>query len=176
MIRRTFLQAAMIFMGLGRRAWAQVAANPARYAKLSQPVRIALGALTMPWQLVAFKAEAMAPVAGATPARRVILSGVVFRRAGGDQRPALSALCVTCTHEQCEVDFVEQPGTLPRMDRPIDHPVFFCACHSSVFDAVDDGAWISGPASRGLYRFKLNVIGDQTVEIVEVEEEALVQV
>ena len=40
---------------------------------------------------------------------------------------------------------------------------------------MDDGAWISGPASRGLYRFKLNVIGDQTVEIVEVEEEALVQ-
>ena len=134
----------MIVMGLGRRAWAQVAANPARYAKLNQPVRIALGALTMPWQLVAFKAEAMAPVAGATPARRVILSGVVFRRAGGDQRPALSALCVTCTHEQCEVDFVEQPGTLPRMDRPIDHP-----CSSAPAIRACSTRWTTGRGSRG---------------------------
>jgi Rieske Fe-S protein len=175
MIRRTFLQAAMLLIGLGRRTWAQSAAPPLRWVKLTEPVRIAFAALATPWRPVPFKGEAMAPAAGATPPRRVILSGTLFRRAGGGQRPALSALCVTCTHEQCQVDFVERPGTLPRMDRPIDHPVFFCACHSSVFDAVDDGAWISGPASRGLYRFQLNVIGEETVEIVAVEEEALAQ-
>jgi Rieske Fe-S protein len=175
MIRRTFLQAALMLMGRGRRAWAQVTATPARYVRLSEPVRIARDAGAKPWQPVAFKAEAMAPPAGGAPAYRVILRGVVFRRTAAGDRPALSALCVTCTHEQCEVDFVEQPGTLPRMDRPIDHPVFFCACHSSVFDAVDDGAWISGPAARGLYRFQLNVIGDQAVEIVGVEQEALLQ-
>lgn len=175
MIRRTFLQAALMLLALGRRAWAQVAASPVRYAKLRQPVRIALDAVAIPWQLVAFKAEAVAPAAGGTPARRAILSGVVFRRPASAERPALSAVCLTCTHEQCQVDFVEVPGTLPRMDRSIDHPVFFCACHSSVFDAVDDGAWISGPAPRGLYRFRFNVIGDRAIEIAEVEEEALSQ-
>ena len=58
------------------------------------------------------------------------------------------------------------------MDRVTRGPVFLCACHSSVFDAVQDGAWIAGPAPRGLFRFRLRVDGD-AVEIDEVEEEAL---
>ena len=143
-----------------------------RYAPLTAPVRIPLEAVKAPWRPVAFKAEAVAPPAGTTPARRVLLSGVLFRRVTMDERPELSALCVTCTHEQCQVDFIAEPTNLPRTDRVMVHPVFLCACHSSVFDALNDGEWVAGPAPRGLYRFHMRVDAD-AVGIDEVEEDAL---
>jgi hypothetical protein len=52
------------------------------------------------------------------------------------------------------------------------HPVFLCSCHSSVFDGVDDGEWIAGPAPRGLFRFRVHVDAD-AVEINKVEGDAL---
>jgi Rieske Fe-S protein len=171
MIRRTFLASGLMLLGFGRRPRAQPAGAAARYAPLSVPVRIPLEAVSVPWQPVPFKADGVAPASGATPARRVLMSGVLFRRAGGAP-PELSALCLTCTHEQCQVDFNAAPTTLPRTDVVINHPVFLCACHSSVFDATDDGAWVAGPAPRGLYRFRLRIDAD-TVAIDEVEEEAL---
>jgi Rieske Fe-S protein len=175
MIRRAFLAGGLMLLGIGRRAWAQLTTASVRYAPLTAPVRIPLEAVKTPWRPVAFKAEAVAPPAGATPARRVLLSGALFRRVTGDGRPELSALCLTCTHEQCQVDFIAEPTILPRTDRVMVHPVFLCACHSSVFDAVDDGAWVAGPAPRGLYRFRMRVDAD-AVEIEEVEAEALLVV
>jgi Rieske Fe-S protein len=172
MIRRTFLLSGLALAGFSRRVRAQLSSATARYAPLTAPVRIALEAVETPWRPVPFRAEAVAPPAGAVPARRVLINGVLFRRATGARHGQLSALCVTCTHEQCQVDFVAEPTTLPRTERTIAHPVFLCACHSSIFDAVDEGAWIAGPAPRGLYRFRVRVDAD-TVEIHEVEEEAL---
>jgi Rieske Fe-S protein len=135
-------------------------------------VRIPLDAVMTPWTLVPFRAEALAPAGGTAASRRVLINGVLFRRPTGDERPQMSALCVTCTHEQCQVDFVADPTPLPRTDHEMKHPVFLCACHSSVFDAANDGAPIAGPAPRGLYRFRLHLAAD-AVEIDEVEEEAL---
>ena len=51
--------------------------------------------------------------------------------------------------------------------------MFECGCHFSKFDAVNDGAWISGVAYRGLFRFRIGAVTDGTVEINEIEEEAL---
>jgi Rieske Fe-S protein len=170
MIRRTFLLSGLALAG--RRVRAQLSSVTARYAPLTAPVRIPLEAVETPWRPVPFRAEAVAPPAGAVPARRVLINGVLFRRGTGGASREVSALCVTCTHEQCQVDFVAEPTTLPRTERTITHPVFLCACHSSVFDATDEGAWIGGPAPRGLYRFRLRIDAD-TVEIDSVEEEAL---
>jgi Rieske Fe-S protein len=160
MFRRAFLAHGLLLAGFGRQA-------SVRYAALSTPVRIPLEAVKTPWAPVPFKAEAVA-----RQARRVLLSGVLFRRSTTGERSELSAVCLTCTHEQCQVDFIAEPTALPRTDRVMTHPVFLCACHSSVFDAADDGAWIAGPAPRGLFRFRMRVDGD-AVEIGEVEEEAL---
>jgi len=148
-----------------------------RYAPLTAPVRIPLDAVKAPWEPAPFRAEGVAPPARLRQgyggqARRVLLSGVLFRRVTKDERPPLSAVCVTCTHEQCQVDFIAETTALPRTDHLMTHPVFLCGCHSSVFDAGDDGAWIAGPAPRGLYRFRVRGDGD-TVEITDVEEEAL---
>jgi Rieske Fe-S protein len=171
MIRRTFLGCLML-LGFSRRARSQLADASVRYARLTAPVRIPLDAVRTPWSPVPFKADAFAPLGGTAPARRVLINGVLFRRVTGDDRPQMSALCVTCTHEQCQVDFIAHPTPLPRTDHVMKHPVFLCACHSSVFDAAHDGAPIAGPAPRGLYRFRLHIAAD-AVEIDEVEEEAL---
>ena len=171
-----------MLLGLGRRAWAQLADASLRYAALSRPVRIPLEAVTIPWQPVTFTAEAMAPATASTASRRVLISGVLFRRGvRGAGAPGsieeLSALCLTCPHEQCKVDFVTDADYLARITGgTATHPLFECGCHSSVFDAQEDGARVSGETPRGLYRFRIAGIGGGVVEINEVEETALFEV
>ena len=114
------------------------------------------------------------PQTSPTPGRRVLMNGVLYRRETGDDSSALSALCVTCPHELCQVDLVTDEARLARMsDSDKKNPKFVCGCHGSVFDALDDGAWISGPAYRGLFNFRVGGITAGTVEIDEVEEETL---
>ncbi len=57
-------------------------------------------------------------------------------------------------------------------DAKPEHPLLVCPCHFSVFDPASHGALLTGPAGRGLYRFRFDV-GDETIEIQEVEEAAL---
>ena len=166
--RRIFLATGLALAGLGRRAWAQRAtpSAPVRYAPLTRAVRIPLDAVAAPWRPVSFVAEAM------TAGRRVLISGVVFRT-----ERALSALCVTCPHEQCQVDLVIDEARLARMlGQTATRPLFECGCHSSVFDAGDEGARLSGETPRGLYRFRVAGVRDGTVEITEIEEVALSEV
>ena len=166
--RRVFMAAGLALLGFGRRAWAQFAdlAAPIRYAPLARVVRIPSEAVKTPWQPAAFVAEST------TSGRRVLISGVLFRT---DTR--LSALCVTCPHEQCQVDLVTDESRLSRMKgRTTMHPLFECGCHLSVFDAANEGARLAGETPRGLYRFHIAGVRDGAVEIDEVEAAALNEV
>jgi Rieske Fe-S protein len=166
--RRIFLATALALAGFGRRAWAQFAtpSAPVRYAPLTNTVRIRLEAVAEAWRPASFVAEATA--AG----RRVLISGVLFRTATN-----LTALCVTCPHEQCQVDLVIDEARLVRMlGQTATRPLFECGCHSSVFDAADEGARLSGESPRGLYRFRVAGVRDGMVEITEIEEIALLEV
>ena len=111
-------------------------------------------------------------VAEVTTPRRILISGVLFRNTTN-----LSALCVTCPHEQCHVELVTDEARLVRMvaDKSA-NPLFECGCHFSVFDAAREGARISGESPRGLYRFRINGVRDGNVEIHEIEEAALSEV
>jgi Rieske Fe-S protein len=164
--RRRFIGAALALVAFARSAWAQVTnTGPVRYAALSRPVRIPLETVAVPWTPVAFVAEAMAP-------RRVLISGVLFRT-----EKDLSALCVTCPHEQCQVDLVTDQERVARMPGSTSsHPLFECGCHLSVFDAANEGARLSGETPRGLYRFRIGSVSQGIVEITEVEAVALSQV
>ena len=186
MRRRTLIGYGLMLAGSSRRVWAQLTTAPPRYSALTQPVRIPLASVTMPWRPVSFVGEAVLPSDSATPGRRVLIKGVLFRKeladkstdAGAPSAAAalgwLSALCVTCPHEQCPVALVTDPERLAKMSGSTDgHPMFECGCHFSKFDAVNDGAWISGVAYRGLFRFRIGAVTDGTVEINEIEEEAL---
>jgi len=175
--RRIFIAKALMLVGFGRRVWAQVSNAPTavRYALLTRPVNIPLEAVTAPWQPVPFVAEARLrqDVGAAEPSeRRVLISGVLFRT---DRQ--LSALCVTCPHEQCHVDLVTDQERLARIiGQKSTHPLFECGCHLSVFDAADEGARLSGETPRGLYRFRIAGVRDGMVEITEIEEVALSEV
>jgi Rieske Fe-S protein len=177
MRRRTLLGFALMLAGFGRRAWAQVATAATRYAPLAKPVRIPLASVTTPWVPVPFVAEAVLPADNATPGRRVLTKGVLFRKAPADTAngsSGLSALCVICPHEQCLVQLVTDQERLAKMSGDTSgRPLFECACHFSKFDASDEGAWVSGVAYRGLFRFRVGAVTDGTVEITEIEEEAL---
>jgi Rieske Fe-S protein len=153
--------------GIGRRAWAQAVDAP-RYFPLTRPVHIPLADVAEPWRPVLFTAEAMVPSAGAG-SRRVLIKGVAFRKVEG-----LSALCLTCPHEQCQVDLITNREQLVKMSgRPDSHPLFECGCHFSVFDAQNDGARISGETPRGLFRFRMASASGENLEISEIEEAAL---
>jgi Rieske Fe-S protein len=148
--------------------WAQAAVppGPVRYAALTRPVTIPLESVEQLWRPVPFVAESRA--AGE---RRVLINGILYRT-----QTELSALCVTCPHEQCQVDLVTDGERLARMNPQIKHPLFECGCHFSVFDAADAGARLSGEAPRGLFRFRMARVRDGVAEITEIEEAALSEV
>jgi Rieske Fe-S protein len=178
MIRRAFLGYGLALLGYGREplggVWAQLDPASLRYAKLSRPIRIPLESVAVPWQPVTFTAEAMAPATPTAASRRVLISGVLFRRSPPD---GLSALCLTCPHEQCKVDLITDAARLAVMrEGPGTQPLFECGCHSSVFDPLADGARVSGETPRGLYRFRIAGVSDGIVEIDEIEEIALFEV
>lgn len=175
-----------MLVGLGRRVWAQLTEAAPRYFPLTRPILIPLDAVRVPWHPLTFTAEAMAPATGTAGPRRVLISGVLFRRAATfssasagarGSTDGLSALCLTCPHEQCKVDLITDPARLAALTGgTATHPLFECGCHSSVFDAAADGARISGETPRGLYRFRLAGARKGIVEIAEIEEMALFEV
>ena len=173
MFRRRFFAIALALAGFGRRARAQLA-NDIRFFPLSRPIRIPLEDVKDLWQPVPFTAEAMAPATAKTERRRVLISGVLFRRSGDR---SLSALCLTCPHEQCKVDLITEPARLAEMTGgTAAHPLFECGCHYSVFDPANDGAKVSGETPRGLYRFRIAGVREGQAEITEIEEVALFEV
>jgi Rieske Fe-S protein len=175
--RRRFFAAGLALLSFGRRVWAQAAvpSTPVRYAALTRAVRIPIESVAAPWQPVQFVAEARLRAtrfgAAGSSERRVLISGVLFRT-----DTQLSALCVTCPHEQCQVDLVTDAERLARMRPHTKNPLFECGCHFSVFDAANAGARLSGEAPRGLYRFRIAGVRDGVAEITEIEEAALSEV
>jgi Rieske Fe-S protein len=163
--------------GAGRRVWAQLADVAPRYFPLRQTIRVPLDAVKAPWEPVTFTAEAMAPATATTASRRVVISGVLFRKSAASPSGELSALCLTCPHEQCKVDLISDPARLAAMTGgTATHPLFECGCHASVFDAAKDGERISGETPRGLYRFRISGVAAGHVEIGEIEEAAVYEV
>jgi len=157
-------------------------ANCARaYRDLEAPVLLPLAAIAVPWRPVSFEARVLGrdPDAGA-----VLLDGILLRTqsegaAGGagqgasGSSAAVRAFCRLCPHEICHVELQSDTSRLElEAGATPEHPLLVCPCHFSVFNPLSDGALISGPAYRGLYRFKVQV-KDNAVEITQVEEGVL---
>lgn len=174
MIRRTFLGYGLMLFGFGRRVWAQLASATVRYRPLASTVRIPLDAVTTPWHAVSFTAEAVLPAEAAAPGQRVRLDGMLFRKSTGDDSlERFNAFCMICPHESCLVKFFNDPSLAAELsDGATTGPIFSCGCHRSVFDAVE-GAKLTGPTHRGLYRFRVTDVSDGAVVINEVEEALL---
>jgi Rieske Fe-S protein len=176
--RRAFLAggALAVVLSFGSRVRAQVS-RLFRYRPLSQPVVISIDALSVPWRVRPFTADAVTLPSAATPNHAIRISGMIVRTATGVRPEQFSAVCVRCPHELCDVDYVDDPKRLPQevigeIGRPVNEPVYLCPCHNSSFKV--DGERLSGPAPRGLYRFRVTTVSAASVEIAEVEEDVLI--
>lgn len=176
--RRRFLGSSLLLVlaGAGRRVWTQVL--PFRFHPLARPVFVPLDDLSRPWRARQFVASGVTLSTAATPNQPIQVTGMIVRIASGGQPGCFAAVCVRCPHEGCDVDFVADPSRMAQdvrneVGRPLEHGVYLCPCHNSTFGA-DDGARLSGPAPRGLYRFRVTGVSDAAVEVAEVEEDVLV--
>jgi len=173
MHRRGMLWRCLGLLGLSSAFATALSGGTTPYRRPKTPIHLPLDKVAEPWRPLMFDALFSAP----EPARRqpsdVLLKGVLLRvprRTG----PAteLKAFCLQCPHELCFVNLAESADlAFVAPDVESDHPLVVCPCHFSVFDPVADGARLSGPAQRGLYRFRLKV-GQSQVEVLGIEEAA----
>lgn len=165
--RRGFIKSLLALVVVPWRTLLARPFNEAGYTRLKQIVSIPLAEIQKPWTHVSF--DAMLDGAGDV---NKILKGVLVRTDQTDGEN-FHAFCMYCPHEVCMVELKQDTDGI-RLDRPeqIDHPVFVCPCHFSVFDPLQQGASISGPAYRGLYRFYLEETED-SIEIIGVEDGVL---
>ncbi len=155
-----------------------LAASKDVFRKLKQPVAVPKGSLEREWTPVPFTARATKPHPGPDGISDILLRGILVRVSGPEPDGApddkgIRALCLHCPHELCYVNLVEETEAVrvPEGAKP-DNPLLVCPCHFSVFDPASDGALLTGPAGRGLYRFQFEV-SENTIEIQGVEEAAL---
>ena len=132
--RRRFLgQGLMLILaGLGRRAWTQGLAF--RFRPLARPVVVLREDLVTPWRARQFVADGVTLSSAATP----------------NQPDRLTAVCLRCPHEGCDVDFIADLTRLPQevkddIGHAVKNPVYICPCHNSTFKA-EDGERLAGPA------------------------------
>ena len=176
--RRVFLARGVcaVVVGISRTVRAQVS-RLLRYRPLSQPVVVPLDALSVPWRVRPFTADAVTLSSAATPNQPIRVSGMIVRTAAGERPEQFAAVCVRCPHELCDVDYIDDLKRIPQeviteIGRPVSEPVYVCPCHNSSFKV--DGDRLSGPAPRGLYRFRITAVNAAAVEIAEVEEDVLI--
>ena len=171
--RRAMLRGFLGAAALLRPSAARAVAQRNQYRRLRKPVVLPLDEVARSWQPVLFDAVGPARDAAAAYGPDVSLRGMLLRLPTTDGTTELKAFCLTCPHEICYVDYLTDTERvrLESAAKP-EHPLFVCPCHFSVFNPLAEGAQISGPAHRGLYRFRLEV-GEDVVEIKEVEDGAL---
>ncbi len=172
--RRAMLWRCLSLLGLCCPTTSGSPAPDARYRRLESSVVLPLEEVAEPWRPFPFSALASAPEGTGGPSSDIRLKGIVLRlpRPTGSSTE-LKAFCLHCPHELCFVNFTEHPELVQVAPGvKVVHPLLVCPCHFSVFDPLADGDRISGPADRGLYRFRLQ-IRRSALAIVEVEEEAL---
>jgi Rieske Fe-S protein len=173
--RRAFLGQGLLLavFGFTARLRAQIS-RAVRYRPLARPTLVPLADMSTLWRARQFVADAVTLPTAATPNEPIRISGMIVRTA--DDR--FSAVCVRCPHELCDVDYVADPSRLAQeivdeIGHPVKDPVYVCPCHNSTFSA-EDGARLSGPAPRGLYRFRVTSVSATAVEVAEVEEDVLI--
>lgn len=143
-----------------------------RFRKLKRPVTLSLEALAQPWRPVPFTARCAKSGSGS----EVLLKGIALRISAPDANnpaEALRAFCLSCPHEQCEVNTVDDTRAehWPAAARRV-HLMLVCPCHFSLFDPLAEGEVLAGPAARGLYRFGFTIQGKRII-IRQIEEAAL---
>ena len=159
--RRSFLHAALASLGLcGCRATPQQSSDG--FATLREPVEVPERTLGEHGGAYKFEAWFTAP-----DGSDKLIDGILL-----DNDGQIAAYSTYCPHEVCPVKIERNPARLrsvvaPHANLP-EHPVLYCTCHYAVFDTRAAGAQLSGPAPRGLYRFRFERDSD-LIRVTHVE-------
>jgi len=179
--RRTFVSLVISFLATLPRTL--LGTGKADMLQLREAVRIPMHTFTRDWQQQPFEAwvtssEILAKGASSTLTYDRLFFGALLRlpsqgNSNEYETDHFLAYCTFCSHEACEVKLLEDTSSVKSVQEiPLEHPLVVCPCHSSVFDPKDHGQVISGPAPRGLYRFRFQR-KDEHIEITHIESAAM---
>jgi Rieske Fe-S protein len=129
---KSVLVGGAVMFGIRREA---VAASQTRFVKLEEPIDIPLASLAQEWTPVSFRAFFLRP-----DGKRAAAPGLAMRLPG----TGVQAFCLYCPHELCVMSLDKAKH-------------LFCGCHSSTFDPLKRGEWISGPSPRDTYRYAVSL-------------------
>jgi Rieske Fe-S protein len=99
--------------------------------------------------------------------------GTAVRLPGKDgEAGALYAACRVCPHQGCTFGYETNYRTVGNIvGKDLENPVFFCRCHMSVYDPLQDGRVLNGPSTRPPWRFAVEE-NDGELLVTELEEGA----
>jgi Rieske Fe-S protein len=151
--------------------------------RLREVVRVPLTLVAEDWQQQRFEAWVSREeirLSGASQQKPFdrLFFGVLSRLPASGESSSVGvneylAYCTFCPHEACEVKLVDDSSLLKlEKEVKVGPPLLVCPCHFSVFDPREQGALLSGPAPRGLYRFEFHRDKDHIV-ITHIESAAL---
>ncbi|HRN17903.1 MAG: Rieske 2Fe-2S domain-containing protein [Trueperaceae bacterium] len=126
------------------------------------PTRVAaLTAFGNVWDAVAFELPSADPTVNGIPALVVRLPGPIPGDLAVESGVAtvsayLAGFSRVCTHQHCTVVLNTDPEAIAiGFNYNTDSPAFTCPCHLSVFDPMQAGKAVSGPAVLPLPRLRL---------------------
>jgi Rieske Fe-S protein len=130
--------------------------------------------LAKPWSTASFEYFTKIPgkdVKGET-IREEYLPGLVVRlpddvaqQRGGGVKGRFEVVNLYCTHQRCKTAFIKDSTEIQNMiGHKVDHPVFYCPCHRSLFDATKGAKPMKGSeAKEALWKFNYEVKGDDII-------------
>lgn len=148
-------------LGTGRKV--SMAATAVKVAKLSQ--------LDKPWSTAAFEYFVKVKhknLKGET-VNEEYLPGLVIRlpdelaqKKGKGAKGKFDVVNLHCTHQRCKTVFITDLGEIHALTAlKVEHPVFYCPCHRSLFDPTKEGEPMKGsPAKLPLWKFDFEIKGD----------------
>jgi len=151
---------------LGLDAYAAESAPKLKVARVSQ--------LDKPWSTAPF--EYFVKVKGkdtkGDTVREEHLPGLVVRlpddlaqQRGGGAKGRFEVVNLYCTHQRCKTAFISNAAEIQGMTgQKVVHPVFYCPCHRSLFDATKEAEPMKGSEAKlALWKFDFEVKGDDII-------------
>jgi Rieske Fe-S protein len=147
-------------------AQAAVAGTRFKVASVSQ--------LDKPWSTASF--EYFVKVKGkdtkGDTVREEYLPGLVVRlpddlarQRGAGAKEKFEVVNLYCTHQRCKIAFITDAADIEGMTgKKVTHPVFYCPCHRSLFDATKGAEPIKGSEAKlALWKFDFEIKGDDII-------------
>jgi Rieske Fe-S protein len=99
------------------------------------------------------------------PGLVVRLPDDLARQRGGEPKGKFEVVNLYCTHQRCKTAFIGDVAEVHGMTgQKVEHPVFYCPCHRSLFDASKGAEPMAGSQAKlPLWKFNFEIKGDDLI-------------